>query len=106
MSVQRETMTDELEAGVTQERPWEAHAWLRAETLAALAELNEDCLDMLALQSATTAVNQSPLLVREVGALLRGMDPDARHRAGSCRSSDSPSAAHRRSWRCSAVRRC
>src|SRR4029453_771584 len=46
MSVQREMMTEELE----QERPWEAHAWLRAETLAALAELNEQCLDMLVTQ--------------------------------------------------------
>jgi hypothetical protein len=76
MSVQSE-MTDELE----QERPWEAHAWLRAETLAALAELNEDCLEMMALQSVAT---QSPILVREVGPLLRGMDPDARRRAAAC----------------------
>jgi hypothetical protein len=80
MSVQRETLTEELE----QERPWEAHAWLRAETLAALAELNEQCLEMLALQSSTTAVNHSPLLVRELGPLLRAMDPDARHRAAAC----------------------
>jgi hypothetical protein len=80
MSVQRETMTEELE----EERPWEAHAWLRAETLAAMAELNEQCLDMLSLQFAATSVHQSPLLVREVGPLLRGMDPDARHRAAAC----------------------
>jgi hypothetical protein len=80
MSVQRETMTEELE----QERPWEAHAWLRAETLAALAELNEQCLDMLALQFRTTGVNQSPPLVRELGPLVRAMDPDARHRAAAC----------------------
>src|SRR5262245_61166650 len=38
MSVQRETMSEELE----QERPWEAHAWLRAETLAAMAELLQE----------------------------------------------------------------
>lgn len=80
MSVQRETMAEELE----QERPWEAHAWLRAETLAALAELNEQCLEMLALQAGATPVNQSPLLVRELGPLLRAMDPDARHRAAAC----------------------
>jgi len=80
MSVQREMMTEELE----QERPWEAHAWLRAETLAALAELNEQCLDMLVTQFSSTGVTQSPLLVREVGPLLRGMDPDARHRAAAC----------------------
>lgn len=80
MSVQRETMTEELE----QERPWEAHAWLRAETLAQMAELNEQCLEMLVLQSTATSVNQSPLLVRELGPLLRAMDPDARHRAAAC----------------------
>jgi hypothetical protein len=79
MSVQRET-TDELE----QERPWEAHAWLRAETLAALAELNEDCLEMLAVQSVSSSVHSMPLLAREVGPLLRGMDPDARRRAAAC----------------------
>ena len=71
MSVQRETMTEDLE----QERPWEAHAWLRAETLAALAELNEQCLDMLALQYAASPGASAPLLVREAGPLLRSMDP-------------------------------
>src|SRR5262245_45516736 len=80
MSDQRETMTDELD----RERPWEAHAWLRAETLAALAELNEQCLDMLMGQFSASGITQSPLLVREVGPLLRGMDPDARHRAAAC----------------------
>lgn len=80
MAVQREIMTDELE----QERPWEAHAWLRAETLAALAELNEQCLDMLALQYCASPTPQAPLLVRESGPLLRVMDADARHRAAAC----------------------
>lgn len=80
MSVQREMITEELE----QERPWEAHAWLRAETLAALAELNEQCLDMLAQQYCCAATANSPLLVRETGPLLRVMDPDARHRAAAC----------------------
>jgi hypothetical protein len=80
MTVQRETMTEELE----QERPWEAHAWLRAETLAALAEINEQCIEMLSLQFGATSLHQSPLLVRELGPLLKGMDPDARHRAAAC----------------------
>src|SRR5262245_25419820 len=48
MSVEQEIVTEELEP----DRPWEAHAWLRAETLAALAEFNEQCLEMLALQFA------------------------------------------------------
>jgi hypothetical protein len=73
-------ITDELDS----ERPWEAHAWLRAETLAALAELNEQCLDMLAQQFCATPSAQAPLLVREAGPLLRVMDPDARHRAAAC----------------------
>jgi len=79
MSVQREMMLEELD----QERPWEAHAWLRAETLAALAELNETCLDMLARQHHASATNAAPLL-REAGPLLRVMDMDARHRAAAC----------------------
>ncbi|MEP7243139.1 MAG: hypothetical protein ABI885_05575 [Gammaproteobacteria bacterium] len=82
--MQRETITDELDAGAIQERPWEAHAWLRAETLAALAELNEQCLEMLALQYSASPHAQGPLLVRETGPLLRAMDPDARHRAAAC----------------------
>jgi hypothetical protein len=79
MSVQREIVLEELD----QERPWEAHAWLRAETLAALAELNEQCLDMLAMQHCASATNAAPLL-RETGPLLRMMDMDARHRAAAC----------------------
>jgi hypothetical protein len=79
MSVQCEIL-EELD----QERPWEAHAWLRAETLAALAELNEQCLEMLAMQSSATPSSQSVALVRETGPLLRVMDMDARHRAAAC----------------------
>ncbi|HVY82150.1 MAG TPA: hypothetical protein VG994_14265 [Steroidobacteraceae bacterium] len=70
---------DELD----QERPWEAHAWLRAETLAMLAELNEQCLEMLTLQHLATSTPTAPLL-RETGSLLRMMDMDARHRAAAC----------------------
>jgi hypothetical protein len=79
MSVQCEIL-EELD----QERPWEAHAWLRAETLAALAELNEQCLDMLAMQYSASLPSQSAALVRETGPLLRLMDMDARHRAAAC----------------------
>jgi hypothetical protein len=78
MSVQCE-IVDELD----QERPWEAHAWLRAETLAALAELNEQCLEMMALQFSATPTQGMPL-IRDTGPLLRVMDMDARHRAAAC----------------------
>jgi hypothetical protein len=76
MSVQCEIL-EELD----QERPWEAHAWLRAETLAALAELNEQCLEMLARQCS---LSPSAPLIRETAPLLRRMDLDARHRAAAC----------------------
>jgi hypothetical protein len=75
-----EVTAEELE----QERPWEAHSWLRAETLAHLAEYNEECLRMLALQYSAAPVSQLPPLVREVGPMLRMMDADARHRAAAC----------------------
>lgn len=67
-----------------QERPWEAHAWLRAETLAMLAELNEQCLEMLTLQHCATPLQAGPSLLRETGPLLRMMDMDARQRAAAC----------------------
>jgi hypothetical protein len=70
---------DELD----QERPWEAHAWLRAETLAMLAELNEQCLEMLAMQHGASS-GHAPLLLRETGSLLKIMDMDARQRAAAC----------------------
>lgn len=72
-------VTEELE----QERPWEAHAWLRADTLATLAELNEQCLEMLTLQCASLSPASAPFL-REIAPLLRIMDMDARHRAAAC----------------------
>src|SRR5687767_9694255 len=68
----------------TVERPWEAQSWLRAETLAALAELNEQCLDLLAMQARTGAIGVSAPLLREVGPLLRSLDSDSRHRAAGC----------------------
>jgi hypothetical protein len=68
----------------TLDRPWEAQSWLRAETLAALAELNEQCLDLLAQQARTGAIGPSGPLLREVGPLLRSLDSDSRHRAAGC----------------------
>ena len=66
------------------ERPWEAQSWLRAETLAALAELNEQCLELLAAQARTGAMGPSAALLREIGPLLRSLDSDSRHRAAAC----------------------
>ena len=62
------------DGGARADRPWEAHAWLRAETLAVLAELNEQCLEMLALQLAPGPNQSAHGFVRETGPLLRLMD--------------------------------
>ena len=66
------------------ERPWEAQSWLRAETLAALAELNEQCLDLLTAQARPGAAGPVAPLLREIGPLLRSLDSDARYRAAAC----------------------
>lgn len=80
MSVEQEIVTEELEP----DRPWEAHAWLRAETLAALAEFNEQCLEMLALQFGPGSASSGHVFVKETAPILRVMDADARHRAAAC----------------------
>src|SRR5262245_57192003 len=80
MSVDQENVTEELEP----DRPWEAHAWLRAETLAALAEFNEQCLDMLARQFGPGTASTGHAFVRDTAPILRIMDADARHRAAAC----------------------
>jgi hypothetical protein len=66
------------------ERAWEAQSWLRAETLAALAELNEQCLELLSAQAHAVMPGPGALLLREIGPLLRSLDGDARHRAAAC----------------------
>lgn len=66
------------------ERPWESQSWLRAETLAALAELNEQCLELLSAQARAGVTGPSAVLLREIGPLLRSLDSDSRHRAAAC----------------------
>ncbi len=80
MSVEDEIVTEEL----APDRPWEAHAWLRAETLAQLAEYNEQCLEMLALQFGPGTTRPEHVFVKETAPILRIMDADARHRAAAC----------------------
>ena len=66
------------EAGGDQPRA----AWLGAATLDTLVELNEMGLALLAEQAAAPAAEPRPLL-REVGALWRTLDRDARRRAAA-----------------------
>lgn len=88
MSTQREdeVVLSSIDAcdEIDHEKPWEAHAWLRAQTLAELAELNEHCLDMLAVQHNQQVTYETPSLIRTTGPLLKSMDKDARHRAAAC----------------------
>jgi len=58
-----------------------AGAWLGAATLDSLAELNEMALGLLAEQAA--AAHEPRPLVREVGALWRTLDREARRRAAA-----------------------
>jgi hypothetical protein len=65
------------------ERFWERPSWLRPEMLASLAELNEQYIDLLAVQAMTNTPSGHPL-VRELRPLLMVLDPGARRRAASC----------------------
>lgn len=67
----------------TEGRTWETQCWLRPETLATMADLNEECLLLLAEQSVADARGQRSVLLRETGGLLRSLDAAARRRAAS-----------------------
>jgi hypothetical protein len=58
-------------------------AWLGAETLESLVELNEGCLGRIAEQAAVPGAAGSTLL-REVGELWRALDAPARRHAAAC----------------------
>ena len=61
----------------------ELRAWLHAEALEALAEVNEACLELLAEQSMVRTT-QTPPMLRELAELWRTLDPGARRRAAGC----------------------
>jgi hypothetical protein len=58
--------------------------WLRPEMLASLAEINEQFIDLLAVQAMTSAPPHGHPLLRELRPLLAVLDPGARRRAASC----------------------
>lgn len=63
--------------------PWACQSWLHAEALATLAELNEQCLELLCAQAAAPARSPPPLLA-ELEPLWSGLDGEARRRAARC----------------------
>jgi hypothetical protein len=58
-------------------------SWLRMEWLDTLAELNEQCLELLADQSGVRTTQVHPIL-RQVGEIWRTLDANARRRAAAC----------------------
>ena len=72
-------------AGAGMRRPlWIAQPWLRAESLEALAELNEQCLELLCEQAAAVPARSRPALLGELEPLWRALDAAARRRAAGC----------------------
>jgi hypothetical protein len=66
------------------ERFPEQPSWLRPEMLASLAELNEQYIDLIAVQAMTSTPPHGHPLLRELRSLLIVLDPAARRRAASC----------------------
>lgn len=66
------------------ERLWNSQTWLRAETLESLAELNEQCLELLCEQARSNHAYESEPLMVEMRDLWRALDITARKRASWC----------------------
>jgi len=66
------------------ERFWERPSWLRPEMLASLAELNEQYIDLLAVQAMTNTPSHGHPLLQDLRPLLIVLDPGGRRRAASC----------------------
>jgi len=63
--------------------PPHGRSWLRLDALDALAEINEQCLELMSEQAACPA-SSSPALLVELRALWCGLDAAARRRAARC----------------------
>ncbi len=63
---------------------WSSQSWLRAEVLDALAELNEQCLELLCEQTVSCNARRRPALLADLEALWVGLETVARRRAARC----------------------
>ncbi|MGH8150875.1 MAG: hypothetical protein ACRETB_13005 [Steroidobacteraceae bacterium] len=63
---------------------WASASWLRAEILDTLAELNEQCLELICEQAAASAPRSGPGLLAELEALWGALDMASRRRAARC----------------------
>ena len=66
------------------ERLRQRPSWLRPEMLASLAELNEQFVDILAVQAMTSTSSHEHSLVQELRPLLMVLDLAGRRRVASC----------------------
>jgi hypothetical protein len=64
--------------------PWVSQSWLHARALETLAELNEQCLELLCDQAAACSGRPRPVLLAGLEALWSGLDTAARRRAARC----------------------
>jgi hypothetical protein len=65
-------------------RIWKAQSWLRTETLESLAELNEQCLELLCDQARARHMQIVHPLMLELRELWLSLDKEARRRAATC----------------------
>lgn len=63
------------------ESEYDGGGWLRAETLASLSELNEECLELIAQQARATPAHA---LLTEIARRWGALDAPARQRAAGC----------------------
>ncbi len=64
--------------------PWIAQSWLRTDSFDGLAELNEQCLELMCEQTVSGGARPRPALLAELEPLWRGLDAAARRRAARC----------------------
>jgi hypothetical protein len=75
-------MRQRSELSAAGESLWLAQGWLHAETLETLAEVNEQCLELIREQAA--AANVAPPLLAELRVEWSELDAPARRRAARC----------------------
>lgn len=74
----------ELASAGTGRPVWISQSWLQGESLETLAEVNEQCLELMCEQVAAGTGRIRVSSVARLEPLWRGLDAAARHRAASC----------------------
>src|SRR4051812_2630784 len=65
-------------------RVWTTQSWLGAETLESLAELNDQCLELLKEEAKNNSAPVGHPLVADLRELWLALDDDAKHRVSTC----------------------